>query len=140
MHFKALCEVWGETTIGFCKLRNQGPPVDEVELAKQVGRVVAARRQVAGLTQAQVADKLGVGQEAMSRLERGAVMPTLVRLARLADILSVPITALLEETSPLAVDVTDEVYRALQTLDESNRIWVKNTLVELCIRLAAAQK
>lgn len=114
--------------------------MDEVELAKQVGRAVAARRQNAGLTQAEVADRLGVGQEAMSRLERGAVMPTLVRLAQLADIFSVPITALLEESSPLTADVTDEVYRALQTLSESDRVWVKTMLTELCVRLTAAQK
>lgn len=114
--------------------------MDEVELAKQVGRVVAARRQIAGLTQAQVADRLGVGQEAISRLERGAVMPTLVRLAQLADILSVPIAALLDESSPLTVDVTDEVYRALHALRESDRVWVKNMLTELCARLATVQK
>lgn len=114
--------------------------MDEVELAKQVGRAVAARRQIAGLTQAEVADRLGVGQEAMSRLERGTVMPTLVRLARLADILAVPITTLLEESSPSTADVTGEVYRALQTLNESDRVWVKNMLTELCARLTASKQ
>lgn len=114
--------------------------LDEVELAKQVGRAVAARRQLAGLTQAQVADRLGVGQEAISRLERGTIMPTLVRLAELADILSVPITSLLHETSPLTVDLTDEVYRALQPLSEGDRIWVKTMLTELCARLAPRSK
>lgn len=111
--------------------------MDEVQLAKQVGRMIAARRQAASLTQAQVADRMGLTSDHVSRMERGLIVPTLGRLAQLSDILSVPIAALLEEASPLTVDVTNEVYRALETLSDSDRIWVKNMLTELCTRLAA---
>lgn len=42
-----------------------------------------------GLTQAQLAKKLGTKQSAISRLERGAYNPTLSFLRRLADALGV---------------------------------------------------
>jgi transcriptional regulator with XRE-family HTH domain len=74
----------------------------------------------------------------MSRLERRTVTPTLVRLAELANILSVPIRALLNEASPLTVDVTDEVYKSLAKLGENDRVWTKNMLTELCSKLAVA--
>jgi DNA-binding XRE family transcriptional regulator len=55
-------------------------------LAVSVGKAIAARRQDAGLTQEQVAEQLKIGNEAVSRMERGLVMPTVARLLELADL------------------------------------------------------
>ncbi len=51
------------------------------ELAKSVGKAIGRQRQQAGLTQDQVAEHLDIGMEAVSRMERGKVVPTVVRLA-----------------------------------------------------------
>jgi transcriptional regulator with XRE-family HTH domain len=55
-------------------------------LALSVGKAIAARRQDAGLTQEQVAEQLKIGNEAVSRMERGLVMPTVARLLELATV------------------------------------------------------
>ena len=56
------------------------------ELAKSVGKAIGRQRHQAGLTQDQVAEHLKIGMEAVSRMERGLVVPTVVRLAELAQL------------------------------------------------------
>ncbi|MBV7515889.1 helix-turn-helix domain-containing protein, partial [Pseudomonas sp. PDM25] len=51
-----------------------------------VGRAIAKQRSRRGLTQEEVAERLGVGNEAVSRIERGIVMPNIERLLELAGI------------------------------------------------------
>ena len=41
------------------------------QLAKRVGKAIARQRQLAGLTQEQVAEHLAIGMAAISRMERG---------------------------------------------------------------------
>jgi len=50
------------------------------ELAYLIRRAKAKQRLESGLTQEQVAEMLGTGNEAVSRMERGPVMPTVARL------------------------------------------------------------
>ncbi|WP_243336999.1 helix-turn-helix domain-containing protein [Anaeromyxobacter soli] len=61
---------------------------------KRLGRRVAERRKAAGLTQAQLAERLGVTTETVSRLERGAVVPSLARLEAFASALGVDLSDL----------------------------------------------
>ena len=69
------------------------------QLAKAVGRAIARQRQQAGLTQEQVAEHLSIGMEAVSRMERGIVVPTVVRLAELAQLFDCELADFLRETS-----------------------------------------
>ena len=55
------------------------------KLAREIGQTIAKYRQQAGLTQEQLAEKLGVGNETVSRIERGVILPSLVRLSDIAD-------------------------------------------------------
>lgn len=45
------------------------------QFKQQVGKAIASCRQAKGMTQEQVAERLGVEQETISRFERGAVLP-----------------------------------------------------------------
>ena len=74
--------------------------IDERELARFVGKAIASRRMAAGLTQEEVAEALKIGNEAVSRMERGTVMPTVGRLVALAEIFSCGVNDLLLEASP----------------------------------------
>lgn len=85
---------------------------DRMPLAKAVGRAIAHRRMMANLTQEQVAEKLGVGQEAISRMERGICIPTVVRLAELADIYKCKLEQLVTEIS----DREDDQAKAILTI------------------------
>lgn len=87
------------------------------ELFKSIGRVLAQRRESTGLTQEQVAEVLQIGTEAVSRMERGITMPTIQRMAELADIYGCGIEELVIATSdqdqrPGRADLTDPAYPA----------------------------
>ena len=53
-------------------------------IERRLGRRVAELRKLAGLTQAQLAERLDVATETISRLERGAAVPSLARLEGMA--------------------------------------------------------
>ncbi len=65
---------------------------------KALGKRVAELRKAAKLTQADLAEKVGVGVETISRLERGASIPPLDRLDKVARVLSVGLKDLFEPT------------------------------------------
>ena len=60
------------------------------ELQDLVGRQIAKFRKAAGLTQEQLADKLSVALETISRMERGVNTPSIKTLGRIGDALNVP--------------------------------------------------
>ncbi len=53
------------------------------------GRALAAARRRAGLTQAQVAEKIGTTQAAITRLESGRYLPLVDTMRRLAEALEI---------------------------------------------------
>ena len=109
--------------------------VDTGDLGRQIGRAIAHARQRRGLTQEQVAEKLGVEQETVSRFERGVVLPPLGRLAELAEALSVPMTQLVRAGSTQIPDQALEVVELLSGLKPSDREFVRRWVDELCTRL-----
>lgn len=101
----------------------------------QIGQSIAKRRQQAGLTQEQVAERLGIGYVAVSRMERGLVMPTVARLYQLAEILGCSSADLLDENSPLADDQARRLYLLFARLSESDRKMLGDVLQVLSERL-----
>ncbi|WP_438402794.1 helix-turn-helix domain-containing protein, partial [Aeromonas veronii] len=69
------------------------------QLAKNVGKAIGRQRNQVGFTQEQVAEHLNIGMEAVSRMERGIVVPTVVRLAELAQLFGCELADFLRETS-----------------------------------------
>jgi transcriptional regulator with XRE-family HTH domain len=61
---------------------------------KRLGRRVADQRKRARLTQEELAERVGVTTETVSRLERGAVVPSLARLEAVASALGVELVDL----------------------------------------------
>jgi len=66
------------------------------QVEEQLGKRVAGFREVAGLTQAQLAERVHVATETISRLERGATIPSVSRLDDIARALGVGIHDLFE--------------------------------------------
>jgi DNA-binding XRE family transcriptional regulator len=60
--------------------------------ARRLGRQLRAWREARGATQRQLAERLGMAQPNLARLEGGAVAPTLTTLALLAERLGVRVT------------------------------------------------
>ncbi|AOX99673.1 helix-turn-helix domain-containing protein [Jeongeupia sp. USM3] len=106
--------------------------IDVKALQQTIGKAIARRRQATGLTQEQVAERLKIGNEAVSRIERGKGMPTVARLAELAAIFDCDIADLLHEVSPRAQDQAQHLDRLLDRLDAQDRTLV----LEIVERLA----
>ena len=62
---------------------------------EQLGARIAARRRALGLTQGQVAARMGVSPQAVSKWERGLACPDLVFLDDLAALLNLGLEELL---------------------------------------------
>lgn len=61
----------------------------ESELRAQIGAASRAARRRLGLTQAEVAERIGIVPEVYGRLERGRMLPSVVTLVRLCRALSI---------------------------------------------------
>lgn len=104
-------------------------------IAGQIGRCIAKRRLAANLTQDQVAESLGIGYEAVSRMERGVTIPTVIRLAELADIFSCGIQELIIESSTRADDQSEQIRSMLTQLSKDDRKIILDTVETLYLRL-----
>ncbi|WP_092005151.1 helix-turn-helix domain-containing protein [Paraburkholderia lycopersici] len=89
--------------------------------ALNIGKAIARRRTIVGLTQEQVAERLGVGQEAISRMERGVANLTVARLATLAEIYQCNIAQLVTETSDREDDQALALSSVLGRLHQADR-------------------
>ncbi|HDR8948156.1 TPA: helix-turn-helix transcriptional regulator [Burkholderia vietnamiensis] len=110
--------------------------VDLEQLASVIGRAIAKHRAVSGYTQEQVAEALGIGNEAVSRMERGIVMPTVARLVELANLFECNAADLLTEASSRTSDQARHVGQLLSKLNVNDRTMVVEIVERLAGRLA----
>lgn len=68
-------------------------------IAKVAAENIALRRKAAGLTQAQVAERLSVEKESISRMESGRIALNLERLQQFADIYGCTVSDLIKDGS-----------------------------------------
>ncbi|WP_332820005.1 helix-turn-helix domain-containing protein [Sphingopyxis sp.] len=83
------------------------PSVDEDQAAPVIDEAFGVRlqrlRTKAGLSQAEVAERMGVGAPSVSSWENGRARPKRGRMAKLAAILGVPTSDLLDDAAPEGV-------------------------------------
>lgn len=106
------------------------------QLAGAIGKAIAHKRQTKRLTQEQVAERLGIGNEAVSRIERGIVMPTVERLVALAQLFECEAAELLSEGSYRATDQSQHLDRLLAPLSQADRQIVIDVVKRLAEGLA----
>lgn len=94
---------------------------NNIDLIKKIGYAIANRRRMAGLTQAEVAERLGISNDAISRMERGSIMPTVLRLIQFAEIFHCEAADLLTESSTLLPDQSKRLAVVLAKLDDRER-------------------
>ncbi len=93
----------------------------EVDLGRALGRVIAQKRKSMSLSQNELAGMIDVDAETISRFERGAVVPSLLRLNALAKAMDVSLGTLLSQSSQFADDQTNELLLTMRNLDPSDR-------------------
>ncbi|QNB10308.1 helix-turn-helix transcriptional regulator [Paraburkholderia tropica] len=90
-------------------------------LVKAVGRAIALRRGEVGLSQEAVAEALGISREAVSRIETGVAVPSVVRLAELAEIFDCELETLIAEASNRKLDQAQRIAEMLDGLTLEKR-------------------
>ena len=108
-------------------------------LAKSVGKAISHKRIQAGFTQEQVAEHLEIGMEAVSRMERGIVVPTVVRLAELAQLFDCELADFLRETSNRPTEQGIVLSQQLARLNDADRSLLLETVERLVERLARSR-
>jgi transcriptional regulator with XRE-family HTH domain len=101
-------------------------------MATTIGAAIARHRLATGLTQEDVAEALDIGPEAVSRLERGVVMPSIPRLVALAEIFKCSLQALVQQASDLPADNASSIAEMLQPLNTRDRQFVISLIQTTC--------
>lgn len=114
--------------------------VKEQELAKSLGVLIATKRKSLGLTQAGLAELVGIEQESMSRIETGMVTPSLSRLLSLADALDCTIEDLLRPASSRKQDQSLVLEGLLDGLDDAERAFAVKVIRDLADLSASRRK
>lgn len=105
------------------------------KLAKRLGRNIAARRKQLAWTQDQLAERVEVDAETISRFERGAHLPSLPTLDRLASVMHVQIGELTSELATPADEDATALSAWLHGLSQANRRFVLSIVQECCEHL-----
>lgn len=101
------------------------------KLARAAGASIARMRAEAELTQEEVAERMDIGNEAVSRIERGVVTPTLSRLFEFADLFDCRVDKLLLEASDRDTDQAATIAHQLTGLSTMDRELVAGIVNQL---------
>ena len=88
---------------------------EKIEINKRVGATIAKYRKVSGLSQAQVAELLGLSNDAISRMERGTIALNVERLYEFAQLFQCRVSDLITDSQ---LQPTEQVYQ----LDQLNSV------------------
>jgi transcriptional regulator with XRE-family HTH domain len=99
-------------------------PLDKAQrkfVAQAAGRGIANMRVHAGMTQEGVAEALGIGVDAVSRLERGVIEPGVARLVEFAELFQCGVADLLIPASDRPADQAAAIASELSELSPNDR-------------------
>lgn len=101
------------------------------EINQKIGQSIAKHRKVIGMTQAELAERLDLSLDAVSRLERGNIGLSVVRLFELAEIFSCETTDLLDEASHRPRDMARQLEGLLTRVDDIHRLKLVKVIEDL---------
>lgn len=90
---------------------------------KQIGRYIAEKRRIKNLTQAQLAERLGISDKTVSKWECGRSMPDYALIQSLCETLDISVSELIEgKEASLHERQLMELLRRTQELERQNGI------------------
>jgi transcriptional regulator with XRE-family HTH domain len=110
------------------------------KFAIRLGKNINRWRKALGLTQDQLAVRLGVEPETISRFERGATLPSLPTLSSLAQILGTTMGQLLEEEPPRSFSNAEKVASWLEPLTNNEQKFVMDMMSRLSAYFSGLSK
>jgi len=105
------------------------------QLGKRLGKRIADRRKAIAWTQDQLAERLGVDAETISRFERGVTVPSLITLDQLAKVLKSRTADLLSASSTEPTDQAIRISAWLDGITSRDREFVVEHVKRLCDQL-----
>ena len=97
-----------------------------------LGKSIGLKRKQLGWTQANVAEKLELDTETISRFERGVTLPSLLTLQKLAIALNTTTSELLAESSSQPTAQAEIISIWLSKLTEKDRLFVMQLIRRSC--------
>ncbi len=91
----------------------------EKTLAEIFGANIQRKRKMLGLTQEELSERLGVGQQSLSRMERGTMAPKFERLNDIARALHCPVSELFVDAATLPHEYASTIDDILNGLSEA---------------------
>ena len=101
----------------------------------RIGERFAELRRDRGLTQDQLAERLQVERETVSRFERGVTDPSMTKVLEICEVLEVPVASLITRVSANVSDYRVRIEAALQVCVPADRELLCETLERLADRL-----
>lgn len=101
-------------------------------LAKRLGKNIAERRKQLEWTQEQVAERVGVDAETISRFERGVNLPSLLTLEKLSTALRLTVGDLMSKQRPEAADEAAIFEALIADLSADQRAFVLSMVRNCC--------
>ncbi|WP_260858599.1 helix-turn-helix domain-containing protein [Paraburkholderia sp. BCC1885] len=103
------------------------------QLARSIGSAIAARRKELDMTQEQLSELIQIEQPSLSRIERGTLVPSIERLAGIAETLRCRLADLLSTAGTAPLDRAIRIQEKLSPLSP-----VQQELIERIIDDAVA--
>jgi transcriptional regulator with XRE-family HTH domain len=107
-------------------------------MSKEIGKMIREMRKAAGMSQMQLADKIGVSYQQVQKYEKGASKLNVPRLLQIAEIFGVPVMTFLEEPRIRVAEahvpyqsLTDEEAKLLMLYRRLKRRKLKETFTEM---------
>ena len=97
------------------------------DLTRIVGESIATRRRKAGMTQEELAGKLGIASDTLSRMEKGRFAPKISRFRDIASALNCSVVDLFRDADSNASDRASTIAQILKPLPDE----AQEALVEL---------
>ena len=92
-----------------------------MELQELLGKNIAARRKLLGLRQKELAARLNITQDALTRIEKGKTAPRMKRIALIADILGCSVSLLFHSENDDLNERALAIVEILRTLPEDGQ-------------------
>ena len=100
----------------------------EQKLARSIGRSISEQRKKTGLSQEVIAEMLGIGYEAVSRMERGIIIPNIIRLIEVSEIFECSINDLISGSADTSIEIAKNISEKVKPLTHQQRSIVLNIL------------
>ena len=102
------------------------------QLKQIVGKRIAQKRDEAGMTQMQVAEKLHMTEDAYARIERGVTEASLMRLSQLSKIFQCGVDELVTATSTGLTAQAKRIANMLDGISASDRDEIVTVMETIC--------